>query len=215
MKNLQRWIGVATLASTAAINSHATNIESGTAVCRPTSGGDATCAIAWDLSADPRTYYRVERLDAKRQEWLATDAPVSTEPYGAGVVVAVEALYRVRGCDDPRFRHNCVSSTAVWAVAIRPIDEIPVEVAISNGDRSYSAATVSKSLDAYGQNSQYNVYKMTNLVNRAQRADLPPMHPPAEPAGHGDLEHQIQHNVQSAYEALRALRQHERRNQGE
>ncbi len=218
MRTESCWLGAAMLACVAGLDCLAANIEPGTAVCRPTGGDSSTCALAWDLSAEPRTYYRVERLDANRQAWVPIDTPFSHDPYGAGVAVAVDELYRVRACDDRKFRRNCISSTAVWAVTLMPVDDIPTEVTIADPPdpsakrgSSDSVASVSKSLDAYGQNSQYNVYRMTDRVNRAGSAELPPMKPPAEPAAADDLEHQIQHNVQQAYEALRVFRQRQRK----
>ena len=92
----------------------------------------------------------------------------------------------------------------VWAARILPVEEILAEVKISNGDGTFSVAEISKNLDAKHQNIQYNVHKLIDLVNRVGAAEhLIPMTPPVEPRAPDDIEHEIQHNVHTAYEALR------------
>lgn len=174
--------------------------------CRPAKAGGATCRLAWDLSATPRAYYRVERLSAAEAAWHGVSRTISADPRYEGVEVESEGLYRVMACNDPGFRDGCAASAAVWAVVIKPLDELPRQIDVIDADGVAETAEIIETMDEYGQLSQYNVYRMSNVVVKVGRRNphlLPPMHPPEEPVGQPDLEHQILHNVYDQYMALR------------
>ena len=176
------------------------------AVCLPLADDTEHCRLAWNMTGYERAHYRAERLDASTLLWTPVVDGDADLVLHVGPLVRVNALYRVMGCDDPQFTRNCVSSSAAWGVAVKAPADLPKIMYISDGSGEPQAVEIDTTSDRYILNSQYNVYRVVDLVNRVARADparLPVMLPPEEPLAEADLDHQVQHNVQQQYALLR------------
>jgi len=134
-------------------------LKSGVADCDRTDHG-RICKLGWNFSGDPRQHYRVQRLTTKPQEWVDTEI-LNANPYATGIPVDGGYLYRVAACDDKAAIKNCVYSTVQWAIARPTPEEMPDYLLDGNGVKM----VISKTDDLLSQTDQYNVYRLTQLLD--------------------------------------------------
>ena len=148
-------------------------LRSGVADCDRTDHG-RSCTLGWNFSADPRAHYRVQRLNTKPQEWINTEI-LDDDPYANGVPVDAGHLYRVAACDDKAATKNCAYSTVQWAIERPTREEMPDYLLDGNGVKM----VISKTDDLLSQTDQYNVYRLTQLLDDvADARTLPRMTKP-------------------------------------
>ncbi len=148
-------------------------LQSGVADCDRNFHGRA-CMLGWNFSGDPRPHYRVQRLNTKPQEWINTEI-LNDDPYANGAPVDGGHLYRVAACDDKTATKNCVYSTVQWAIKRPTREEMPDYLLDGNGVKM----VISKTDDLLSQTDQYNVYRLTQLLDDvADARSLPPMTKP-------------------------------------
>lgn len=173
----------------------------------------STCLLGWDMSNDRRAHYHVQHLSRTELDWIDVDGSYTKDAIGQ-LGVAPETLYRIQACNDRKFRNKCTTSFAAWAPSIRPVDEIPAEMEMLESDGAVVTVSIVKSGSPYVQLSQYNVYLITDIANRAafnRPGVLIEMRPPTETDSHPSLDHQIMHGVYSVYEGSRAQDKERRR----
>lgn len=140
--------------------------QSGVADCDRADHGRA-CRLGWNFSADPRPYYRVQRLTTEPPEWANTEI-LSGDPYAIGLRVEAGHLYRVVACDDRASTRNCVYSSVQWAIERPTREDMPDYLLDGNGVKM----VISKTDDLLSQTDQYNVYRLTQLLDNVTNADL-------------------------------------------
>lgn len=180
--------------------------------------GPEKCELSWDMSSSSRTNYKVQALDSLELVWIDLAQASNVKDVGRKHVDS-EALYRVLACDDRAFQLNCISSYTAWAPSLIRTDEIPRKMQMLEADGNIATVSVAKTADRYVQLTQYNVYLITDLVNRAEQASpnlIVDMQPPSEPENQvanspRALDHQIMHNVQDVYQGARAQNKELRR----
>jgi hypothetical protein len=180
---------------------------SGQAAC-DRGAGDGACHIAWNLSATPRAYYRVQQYDAERADWRSL-GETSTQAWATSrSTVDGGYLYRVQACNDLEATEDCIGTTLTWApLHPRSVDEIPAEMVDAHG----VAMSVSKNADLAVQTAQYNVYRLVELVQRIDLARMPAMTPPVERRPDPNMDSGltpddlIHIGVYDNYEGLRAI----------
>lgn len=208
MKNLTRQIAFA-LATFALFASYSVSANPPISVsetkCEPQTDGMTRCSLHWDMSSTPRRYFRIQSLSLNELDWVNTRHAASINPIGQDIVES-GALYRVIACNDRQFQKGCVTSTATWATDLRPVDELPTQMEIVDFDGMVAVYTVDRGTSRYTQLTQFNVYLLTDLVNRVALKDpdlLSAMHSPTEPAGRPSIDHQVLHNIHEVYEGTR------------
>lgn len=148
-------------------------LQSGVADCDRSVHGRA-CMLGWNFSGDPRPHYRVQRLTTKPQQWVNTEI-LSSDPYATGRPVEGGNLYRVAACDDKASTRNCIYSSVQWAIERPTREEMPDYLLDGNGVKM----VISKTDDLLSQTDQYNVYRLTQLLDEVADVHLlPPMTKP-------------------------------------
>ena len=176
------------------------------AQCKQRPNGNTKCILTYDLNDNPRRHYQLHALDNDLLVWRSVATPKKAR---GKLEVRPETLYRVLACDDRDYSLNCVSSSATWAPSLRPLEEIPPEMEIMDSDGTTMKVGFASGDSQFVLLAQYNVYVLSDLVNRvvlADSEDLPEMLPPIEmvETTHRSLDHQIAHNSHSIYEGARS-----------
>lgn len=128
------------------------------------------CRVKWNMTADPRSSYRVERFDPKQKAWFVEQE--ATSDYGTSDAAAKPgSLYRVVGCNGL----DCVSTSVYW-IPVVPSSADAIPERIRKHDGNYTS--VSKGLPLRTQILQYNVYLFARDFEAIDLGEMPDMTPP-------------------------------------
>lgn len=134
---------------------------------------DMNCRIAWDLSREPRTFYRLERFEPLLQEWAIEQNDVDAsgiahDPAKPG------HIYRVLGCnvDGNGVETDCISTTVTWSPVIpTSADRIPERIFNYEG----TPMRINKRMKLRTQTLQLNVYLMSRDLGPIDVSAFPRM----------------------------------------
>ncbi len=171
--------------------------------------GRQACVLTWNLAAQPRVHYRVQRYDVASQSWQSLGNTYSSPYASTDQPVRGGTLYRILACDDLERQVNCVGSRVHWALLLPSSpDEIPDAVESKSGGKML----VNKTSDLASQTDAYNVYLLANMLDDiADLASMPPMTRPRlmpeDPLFDGDTvdEEQMESSVYHNYETRRQM----------